>query len=82
MGGEDRSHFLRDVFRVLDIESCVKWTNDTLQDIHASQFVSSLEVGGGGVSQLWASMALADTCWSGMGPLDWDQWIIQAGVWV
>lgn len=66
------------MFRALDVDSSVKWTNDTLQDASASQFVSSVGVGAGGVSQPWASMALADTCCSGMGPLNWDHWIVQA----
>lgn len=48
---------------MFDIEYYVKWTKDRLQDAYASLFVSSLEVGGGGVSQPWASMALADTFW-------------------
>lgn len=75
MGGEDRSQFLRDVFRVLDIESCVKWTNDTLQDICASQFFFP---GGGRMGNV-SAMGIHGPCRyllvgngpSGLGPVDY-----------
>lgn len=77
MGRVGGSQVVRVGFRVSDIESYTKW-----RPIPPT-FPGS--AGGGvvkGVSQPWASPALADTCRSGMGPLDWDRWIVQAGVWV
>lgn len=74
--GEQQPH-PEGVFRALDIDSSVNWAM-----IHCRMplllFVSSFWVGAGGVSQLWASMALADICCSGMGPLDWDHWVAEA----
>lgn len=51
-------------------------------DAYASQFVSSLVVGDKGRI---SAVGISGPCRHfpvGMGPLDWDHWIVQAGVWV
>lgn len=72
-GGEGRSQDLRVGCRLLGVESSVKWTNEMLQDSHPSLTVYPFP----GKPQPDTSTSLAETFWPGIGPLDWDPWIIQ-----